>query len=236
MGKGNTIQRSAVGRAQNAAAVLRGGKPVYAAPEAAPRARAREAGPAEPTPETIGHFVLGPVRTEKGQVIGRAYRRQPYFETLAKLPANASDQKGSRLITADQLRALRYYRTNHELTVVSETRCALNQERGGGEALGLPITLLSARGVKECEVGLGALVDTLRAVALHDQTFAQVAMARWGSRDRQRVVLGTGKQKPRIAKEVVPKSSAHPAIVREEFLTALSIMTRSSTRLVDEGA
>jgi hypothetical protein len=235
MGKGNVIQRSAASRAANAAAMLRGEKPVHAAPEP-PRAPVRTRETQEPTPEQIGHFVLGPVRTEKGQVIGRAYRRQPYFETLAKMPLRASDQKGPRLITPDQLRALRYYRANHELTVVSETRCALNQERGSGEAIGLPITLLSARGVKDCEVGLGALVHTLRAVALEDKSFAQVAMERWGSRDRQRIVIGSGKKKPRIAKEIVPKSSAHPGIIRQEFLDALKIMTGTTARLVSDGA
>jgi len=79
---------------------------------------------AAPTTEQRGMFSDKPVavRTEKGQVVGRAYSRQPYFVTLAKLPADRTQPKGKRLITAEQFRAMRFYRASWEASQASEMR------------------------------------------------------------------------------------------------------------------
>lgn len=189
----------------------------------------------EPTDEQRAGFSEKPVpvRTEKGQVVGRAYRRQPYFVTLAKLPADKAQPKGSRLITAEQFRAMRFYRSAWENTVASETRCALDLSvRGGsGEGATLPQAMWESARVADCERSLaGDLLATLRAIVLHDMSFAAVAMQRWGSRDRQRIIIGKGKEQPRVVNEVVPRSSHHTDRIREDFLEALGHLVASVGR------
>ena len=50
---------------------------------------------------------------QEGQVVGRAFRMQPYFFVrLAKLPADRTQPKGKRMITAEQFRAMRFYRAS----------------------------------------------------------------------------------------------------------------------------
>ena len=183
----------------------------------------------EPLPEQRGLFGAKPVtvKTDKGQSAGRAYRREPYFETLAKLPLDKDQQDGARLITADQLRALRYYRARWESSQASETRCALAVDDIGGGIPGsrIPTIIWSSEAVALADRAMGACGETLRMVALQDQSFAAVAMARWGSRERNRLIVGSGKQAPRFVNEIVPRSSAHPGIVRTEFLYALESLT-----------
>ena len=185
-----------------------------------------------PTNEQRGMFSEKPVavRTEKGQVVGRAYRRQPYFVTLAKLPADRKQPKGNRLITAEQFRAMRFYRASWEASQASEMRCALDVSvRGGGDRETIPIGYWESQRVADCEKPFGGtLLWTMRAIILHDQSFAQVAMMKWGSRDRQRVIVGTGKQKPRIVNEVVPISNAHSDMVRADFLEGLDHLVRAA--------
>ena len=53
---------------------------------------------------------------------------------------------------------------------------------------------------------------------------ADVAMQRFGSRDRQRIVIGKGDEPPRPINEVVPRSGRHREIIREEFYAGLSIL------------
>lgn len=193
---------------------------------------AAEATIAPPVPEQSDRFTERPVavRTEKGQVVGRAYRRQPYFVTLAKLPADPRTPKGLRLITADQLRAMRFYRSAWEATQASETRCALDfSVRGyGGNGPAVPARLWEDGRLRDCESRLrGYVLDTIRGVVLCDLSFAGVAMGRWGSRERQRVIIGKGKEKPRIVNEIVPRSSAHAALVRDEFLFGVRVLSES---------
>ncbi len=190
---------------------------------------------AAPTIEQRGMFSDKPVavRTEKGQVVGRAFRRQPYFVTLAKLPADRTQPKGKRLITAEQFRAMRFYRASWEASQASEMRCALDVSvrGGGGERETIPSGYWESQRVADCEKPFGGtLLWTMRAIILQDQSFAQVAMIKWGSRDRQRILVGTGKQKPRIVNEVVPISKYHTDQVREDFLFGLGHLVNAVGR------
>jgi hypothetical protein len=195
--------------------------------------RIADAGIVPPVTEQAGFFTEKPVavRTEKGQVVGRAFRRQPYFATLAKLPADPKTPKGHRLITSDQLRAMRFYRAAWEATQASETHCALDVSLAGGSASfepNIPMQMWESGRVADCERHLaGWLLATLRAVVLDDQSFSGVAMNRWGSRERQRIIVGKGKEQPRVVSEIVPRSSAHAATVRDEFLKAVAILSSS---------
>lgn len=189
---------------------------------------------AEPVAEQAHRFTEKPhaVRTEKGQVVGRAYRRLPLFETIAKQPAEKDKPEGPRLILPHQLRALRFYRAAWEGAQSSETRCALDVDSvRGGVPSGMPSVLMSDYRVKACDRAMGAIGDTMRAVALQDMTFSDVAMARFGSRERQRVNLGTGRRKPKIVNEIVPRSGRHREIIRDEFLSALKILSAEVERI-----
>ncbi|WBO22307.1 hypothetical protein [Sphingomonas abietis] len=193
---------------------------------------------AAPPAEQRGMFSEKPiaVRTEKGQVVGRAFRRQPYFVTLAKLPADRTQPKGRRLISAEQFKAMRFYRAAWEGSQSSQMRCALDVSvRGIGMSRNdretIPPGYWEAQRLKDCEKPFGAaLRETMRAIILLDQSFAQVAMMRWGSRDRQRIITGTGKQKPRIVNEVVPISKNHSEMVKQEFLEGLDHLVRAAGR------
>jgi len=188
-----------------------------------------------PPIEQRGMFSDKPVsvRTEKGQVVGRAFRRQPYFVTLAKLPADRTQPKGKRMITAEQFRAMRFYRASWEGSQASEMRCALDVSvrGGGGDRETIPAGYWESQRVADCERPFGeGLLPTMRAIILQDQSFAQVAMMKWGSRDRQRIIVGTGKQKPRIVNEVVPLSKYHTDQVREDFMFGLSHLVKAVGR------
>jgi hypothetical protein len=80
--------------------------------------------------------------------------------------------------------------------------------------------------IRAMEIGLGAGAQTLREVALHDATFSDVAMKRYGSRDVQKIITGKGRQKPHIVNEIAPKSGRHRDAIRSEFFLAVQ-------RLVD---
>lgn len=183
---------------------------------------------ASPPLEQAHRFTEKPhaVRTEKGQVVGRAYRRLPLFETIAKQPARKDDPNGPRLILPHQLRALRFYRSAWEGVQASETRCALDVDSvRGGLPTGMPSVLMSDYRVKACDKAMGAIGDTMRAVALQDMSFSDVAIARFGSRERQRIVIGSGRRKPKVVNEIVPRSGRHREIIRDEFLSALKILS-----------
>jgi len=93
---------------------------------------------------------------------------------------------------------------------------------GGGDRKTIPAGYWESQRVADCEKPFGqGLLWIMRAIILHDQSFAQVAMMKWGSRDRQRIVLGAGKHKPRIVNEVVPLSKYHTGQVREDFTFGL---------------
>ena len=172
-----------------------------------------------PTPEQMkraNYDLCDIVDVEPGKTavtIGKAYRREPYFEELAR-----RDGTG---IGADDLRCLRYYRNRFEASQRSPVKSVLNRDQGGGSGEGpMLAALISSDDFKFLERGvLGATVHTLRAVALEDKSYAQVAMERWGSREQQWIVKGEHKTK------LVPKSGRHAEAIRDEFLNALAKLT-----------
>lgn len=179
-----------------------------------------------PTPEQMrgGLFVRESAGTAHGQVNAVAYRRQPLFETLAK-------GKNSG-ISLDGLAALRFYRNRHEEAAQSLTRCALDIEaRGGGLPLCLPPGVFADEALRHCEAAMGVIADTMRAVALDDQNYSDVAKARFGSREVSRIDIGTGRDAPRHYTTIEPKSGRHREIIREEFLRGLGRLIGAVTTL-----
>lgn len=116
--------------------------------------------------------------------IGRAFLRQPRFETI----------EGLSMV---QLLALRRYRRAFDTSELSPVKSQLDIGSGGGTGgAEAAISRMEAIafadiGVRRIEAALPAhLLPTLRAVALHDQDFKAVALSRHGSgssRRRQRV-------------------------------------------------
>ena len=49
------------------------------------------------------------VRAKKSQVVGRAYRRQPYFVRLAKMPADRTQPKGRSRLNGQDLALTHIY-------------------------------------------------------------------------------------------------------------------------------
>jgi hypothetical protein len=189
-----------------------------------------------PTPEQMDKavFLHGPQRTERGQAVGIAYKRQPWFETLAKREATDARRDGRQpAIGADHLAALRYYRAAFEAANRSEFKCALNQQpRGGGERGDIPPSVAAARwrlGI--CEARMGGGKDVMRAIALADRTYADVAMERFGSRDRDWWNSSTGLFESRPA----PKSNRHPGLIRDEFMLGLAVLLEAVRPMVRTG-
>lgn len=152
-------------------------------------------------------FDLVTVRTEMGQAIGRAYRRRPLYETMHAAGA----------ISPDELAALHFYRTAFDRCERSPMKSCLNIDGGGGTRAdaavfsATPSMLDAKRKVRMAEAGLGSVIDTMRAVALEDRTFSDLAMQRYGSR------VQDGK--------AVPKSGRHRQLVQREFHVGLLILT-----------
>lgn len=201
--------------------------------------------PIKPTPEWIaryGDHQITPV-TETGIQMGRAWHREPWFESLVKRDwTDAQREKRDPAFTVDDLHALRRYRTAHEASARSETRSSLNIERGGTGERGeqSPALIRARRDVAMMEAWIGGLGDTLRAIAIDDMSYAQVAMARFGYREVDVYDDATGTFRTRTS----PRSGRHPTLIREEFqqgvkrLTARGIVTApvasASTAPADE--
>jgi hypothetical protein len=142
--------------------------------------------------------------TEKGQVVGRVYRRRPLFETMA-----------SRCeISREEAQALRYYRERHELSHRSLTRSCLSPSIGSGRDYFGGLSPLSMRAKQEVQImedAAGLFIHSLRMVALDDLSFNKIAMERYGT---QQITVG-GRER------IVPKSKQHTRRVRSEFYAAL---------------
>lgn len=181
-----------------------------------------------PTPEqrAKADYARKGGKVEKGQVGEAAYTRQYLFEKLAKTHG----------ISEAGLAALRFYRKAHEEQDASPTRCALNDEgRGGGVPLCLPFSisdmlledLAGGTLVDALERHLGHTLTTMRAVALEDQSFSTIAIARFGSRVvpwiEQEKARRTDRNgvKRRYVDKVVPISGRHRQIIAEEFQVGL---------------
>jgi len=188
---------------------------------------------AKPTPEQIDSFELGPVRTERGQVLGQAYRRQPHFESLAKREMGEARKEGrAPLIGEPELRALRFYRAAFEGADRSETKCALDirpRSSAGSSDRGVSSAVIQAkRDLEICEADIGPILGVFRSVALHDRTYQQVAMERFGSRDADWFddKLGAFTTRP------VPRSTRHTAVIRAEFLQGLAQLVLSTQAML----
>jgi hypothetical protein len=162
-----------------------------------------------------------------------AYRRQPLFETTAK--------KGND-IDRDGLQALRFYRERYEATAASLTRCALDVEgRGGGTGQGLPPILDADYMLRAIEAAIGPLVDTMRAVALEDRSFSEVAISRFGSRTQSWVEQEKSRSRTKqggkmvFVDKVVPKSGRHREIIREEFLLGVARLIAAAGKYLRTG-
>jgi integrase len=160
----------------------------------------------EPVIEQIRKCKYEPYNlTEKGQIVGRVYRRQPLFETMLA--------RGD--IGQDEAQALRYYRERYELSHHSLTRSCLNPSIGGGgrDYFGglSPLTTRANQEVDLMENAAGLFVSALRGVAIEDMSFNRIAIERYGSKQ---VTIG-GRER------IVPRSKQHARRVRSEFYAAL---------------
>lgn len=169
-----------------------------------------------PTPEQRRHFeyeedkVVDQLPGGRLSIRGRAWQKRPKFLTIAGLGD-------------EQIRALKYYRDVFDRSEKSEMKSALDiRPRGNGGGTGLlSETIAGARGMLiVLEAGIGAPVHTLRAVALNDISFRDLAMQRYGSREVQRIDMT--RRKPQVIKSIEPKSGKHRDIIRQEFMLAVS--------------
>lgn len=172
-----------------------------------------------PTPEQMmrNAYVLNDVVNNAGPSpikIGKAYQRQPKFERITGLDD-------------EQLRALRYYRATFDVTEVSEVKSGLDiRPRGAAGSDGaiarMEALAFSKMTLSNLESSIGMVLHTLREVALHDVSFTDLAMKRYGSRDVEIIITGKGRQKPRIENKLAPKSGKHRDIIRDEFMLAVA--------------
>lgn len=186
----------------------------------------RRATAAEPTPEQREHAVyveqdIVDVKSKGRVTIGKAYRKQPRFETIEGLGT-------------EQLKALRFYRAAFDASECSEVKSALDVRPRGAAGSHGAISAIEARAfgatrVKGIEAQLGALVHTLRDVALLDLTFSEAAMKRYGSREVDWIDIGKGKRKPRSVVKLAPKSGTHRQIIRNEFFQGLGLLVAAVT-------
>jgi len=175
---------------------------------------------AGPTPEQRQHAryveqdIVDTAPGGRSITIGKAYRREAKFEKI----------KG---LGDEQLKALRFYRATFDQSEASEVKSALDiRPFGSGGMAAQEIwseRQASARiRLAGLERGIGAVAHTLREVALHDVTFSDLAIKRYGSREVSKIITGKGRQKPRIVNEIVPKSGKHREAIRVEFFLAVN--------------
>lgn len=183
----------------------------------------KKAATAGPTEEQRAHAVyveqdIVDVKAKGRVTIGKAFRKQPRFESIAGLGT-------------EQLKALRVYRAAFDDSEISEVKSGLDiRPHGAGGSHGA-ISAIEAKAfgsttVKRIEAQLGALVHTLRDVALHDLTFSEAAMKRYGSREVDWIDIGKGKRKPRSIVKLAPKSRHHRRIIRDEFFQGVGLLMR----------
>lgn len=207
-----------------------------AAAKAVPAAKKVDCSPSgevvdNPTPEQSGkvHYRRTDHTDEMGARIGFGYRREPWFETLARTTANG--------ITRDELAALQFYRGAFDRCERSATRCALDVSGGRGVSGSVPSILNSTpamvearRKVRLCEEALGSWLGTLRAVALHDYNFSDIAIERFGGRDQDWIDVSDKEQPNKV--RIVPRSGRHRDLIRKEFYAGLRLLTKRVRMLV----
>lgn len=180
-----------------------------------------------PTPEQMVRFTYRPHApvTSAGLKMGRAYLREPWFESLVRRDwTDAQREARAPLFTPEDLHALRGYRNAFETAQRSEVRSCLNIERGGARGehgVASPALLRARRTLAAIEAAIGAVVDTMRAIAIDDMSYAQVAMARFGAREQSWFDDATGTM---VCKQA-PRSGRHSVRIREEFLAGTKRLT-----------
>lgn len=136
-----------------------------------------DATPPTPEQEAGAEFRLEPV-TERGQVIGTAYRRRPMIDILF--------ERG--IFDEPHYKALKHYRHHADIADKSPIRDSLTNwmpKAAGGTGPG--IELLNAMRVRDdCERAAGSLYDILRAVVVSDMSLSQWAMGKHGASERCR--------------------------------------------------
>lgn len=178
----------------------------------------------QPTPELMQRaaFVIGPVKSEMGKVIGRAFRRRAIFENMAEQGA----------ISPDELAALRFYRTTFDRCDRSPMRSCLDVD-GNGVPRADAVAFMRTKSVLEakkrlrmCEAGLAGGLPTMRAVALDDQSFSQIAIARFGCRVAKfQPVDAAGRARGEHREQIRPRSGRDREVIKQEFHAALQVLT-----------
>lgn len=173
----------------------------------------------DPTPEWLArynHVKDSPTTSSGFKMAARPiYRKHPWFESLCGRDDAFNDE---------DLAALRYYRNAYEAAQHSETKCSLaSMVHGSGGGNGEP-SLAAARAksvLARLEPALGSLLVTMRAIALEDLTYEQVAMARFGYRHADYFDAATGvfTQRPR------PTSGRNPGKIKAEFIAGTKLLT-----------
>jgi len=124
--------------------------------------------------ELQAEYRLEPI-TERGQVIGTAYRRRAMIDIL--------HERG--FLDEPLYKALKHYRHHADIADKSPIRDSLTNwmpKASGGTGPG--IELLNAIRVRDdCERAAMGLVDILRAVVVDDMSLSQWAMHRHGARE-----------------------------------------------------
>lgn len=202
-------------------------------------------GAAQPTPEMLARveFEYGAVKTEMGVQIGSAYRRRPLYLTMAR--------KSDRF-TFDQISALGLYRTVFDRCERSPMASCLAAQQGGGRGVGpagfihaSPAVVEAKRKLALLERGLGQTLGTMRDVILHDKSFSEIAMERYGFRTRNWIkvdepVLRNGRPvvidgKPLLRavhrEDIAPRSGRDREKVAQEFNRGVRLLTTAAARL-----
>ncbi|MBB4857183.1 hypothetical protein HNO88_000490 [Novosphingobium chloroacetimidivorans] len=182
---------------------------------------------------------------EMGAKVGFGYRREPWFETLNRASANA--------ITRDELLALRFYRAAFDRCERSPTKSCLNVGVGGGLrdpgssiVSSTPAIVEARRKVRLCESVLGSWLVTVRAVALQDRSFSDIAIERFGGRKQDWIIVdepvlkdgrpvkvgGKVLTAPVTREKIVPRSGRHRETIRQEFYAGLRLLTKQVRTLV----
>jgi len=182
--------------------------------------RQLKAGDVGPTEAQLasGLYEIRAVGIVKGQVTGRAYHRLPWFETLARKDrARAVKEKRPPAISIAALKAMHHYRDAHEAAAKSEIRCGLDVQEGGrGSRADAPVPVVwGSMEIGRIESALDGTLATMRAVVLHDRSFSDIAMERYGSRDREFIVDGQFINRP------APRSNTHVTAISQEFALGL---------------
>ncbi|WP_020486587.1 hypothetical protein [Sphingomonas melonis] len=201
-------------------------------------------GAQKPTPEMLARveYEYGPVKTEMNVQIGAAYRRKPFYLTLAKTSSRFS---------AEELVALSEYRTVFDRCERSPVASCLAITEGTARSVSpagiihaSPALVEAKRKLRMIEGELGIYLGTMRSVALDDKSFSVVAMERYGCRARSWIavndpVMRNGKQvvidgvpqfRATHREDVVPRSGRDREKIAHEFQRGLQRLVLAIAR------